>query len=370
MAGGSHSEWRSLIGLVLLLAVCSLPHGYRLLQQSNPSDATIGWWLQRLYFVIQGMWLAVFVVRTRGDPSKDEDVAAVHTVVGDFPGGLLLHLWLPIVGSILALLFFAASQLTDPGVVTVRTLTPEFSLVFAGAYVWLDDCAPQIANARTLCEKYGYASSSNGAGRCQQCSVAPRPARTHHCGTCGVCVRWQLFCVSQIPASFRRAHTTAQLANALSLSFLLSLNWRQVFRFDHHCYWMGACIGARNLRWFMAFVFIQGLTYIYGALYMLLALWATYCRAMAGDSIILRFLALELDGHQLRSATLSALVYKCADILMLLLIATGASAWLVDMFVKKAREICDNRSAPYDGFTSSPLPLHLLTTCHVAMRRR
>ena len=80
MAGGSHGEWRSLIGLVLLLALCSLPHGYRLLQESNPSDATIGWWLQRLYFVIQGMWLAVFVVRTRGDPSKDDDVAAAHAV--------------------------------------------------------------------------------------------------------------------------------------------------------------------------------------------------------------------------------------------------------------------------------------------------
>ena len=95
----------------------------------------------------------------------------------------------------------------------------------------------------------------------------------------------------------------------------------------------------------MAFVFIQGLTYVYGALYMLLALWTTYNRAMAGDGIILRFLEMHSGDHHIRSATLSALVYKCADILMLLLIATGASAWLVDMFVKKAREICSNRSA-------------------------
>lgn len=143
MAGGSHSEWRSLIGLVLLLAVCSLPHGYRLLQESNPSDATIGWWLQRLYFVIQGMWLAVFVVRTRGDPSKDDDVAAVHTVVGDFPGGLLLHLWLPILGSVLALLFFAASQLTDPGIVTVRVCL-RTSLFVAG---WCLRMAGQLCDA-------------------------------------------------------------------------------------------------------------------------------------------------------------------------------------------------------------------------------
>jgi hypothetical protein len=139
----------------------------------------------------------------------------------------------------------------------------------------------------------------------------------------------------------------------------------QVFRFDHHCYWMGACIGARNLRWFMAFVFTQGLTYVYGALYMLLALWTTYSRAMAGDDIILRFLVIELGDHHMRTATLSALIYKCADILMLLLIATGASAWLIDMFVKKAREICDNRSTSAPNrlrVSSSPylLSLHLL----------
>ena len=121
---GSHGEWRSLMGLVLLLALCSMPHGYRLLRETNPSDATIGWWLQRLYFAIQGMWLAVFVVRTRGDPTIDDDVAAVHTVLGDFPGGLGVHLWLPIVGSVSALLFFLVTQLTDPGRVTVRDTLP------------------------------------------------------------------------------------------------------------------------------------------------------------------------------------------------------------------------------------------------------
>lgn len=110
----------------------------------------------------------------------------------------------------------------------------------------------------------------------------------------------------------------------------------------------------------MAFVFIQGLTYIYGALYMLLALWITYSRAIAGDGIILRFLVLKFGDP----AILSALVYKCADILMLLLIATGASAWLVDMFVRKAREICNNRSTSGSKqLPGSPhlLPLHPLT---------
>ena len=120
MPGGSHSEWRSVVGLALLLAMCSLPHAYRLVQQTQPSDATIGWWLQRMYFACQGMWLAVFVVRTRGDPAQDADVAAVHAAIGDLPGGLTLHLWLPIVGALLALLFFGVCKLSDPGVVTVR----------------------------------------------------------------------------------------------------------------------------------------------------------------------------------------------------------------------------------------------------------
>ena len=82
-----------------------------------------------------------------------------------------------------------------------------------------------------------YGLSSHGtAGRCSQCGVAPRPARTHHCRTCGACV----------------------------------------FRFDHHCYWMGVCIGARNLRWFLAFVLTQGLTYLYGVLFLSAALWTAY----------------------------------------------------------------------------------------------
>ena len=44
--------------------------------------------------------------------------------------------------------------------------------------------------------------------------------------------------------------------------------WSQVFRFDHHCYWMGTCIGARNLRWFMLFVGAQALTYVYGVFFL------------------------------------------------------------------------------------------------------
>ena len=121
----------------------------------------------------------------------------------------------------------------------------------------------------------------------------------------------------------------------------------QIFRFDHHCYWMGTCIGARNMRWFMAFVFTQGLTYVYGVFFMLLGLWSAHSRALAGDDAILRFLEMQdlATAERTHSAVLSALTYRCADVLTLVMIAMAASAWLVDMFRRKVREILDNRSA-------------------------
>lgn len=110
----------------------------------------------------------------------------------------------------------------------------------------------------------------------------------------------------------------------------------------------------------MAFVFVQGLTYVYGVLYMLLALWSAYSRAVVGDTVILRFLGIEA-ADQIRYAVLTALAYRCADVLTLMLIATGASAWLIDMFVRKSREICNNRSKPaYEPIQSICLVLLVL----------
>ena len=111
----------------------------------------------------------------------------------------------------------------------------------------------------------------------------------------------------------------------------------------------------------MAFVFIQGLTYLYGVFYMLLALWSAYTRAKAGDGTILRFLAIDVADY-IDAAVLTALVYKCADVLLLVLIAIGASAWLVDMFVKKSQEICSNRSKSARQHCLQVLALVLLLT--------
>ena len=85
----------------------------------------------------------------------------------------------------------------------------------------------------------------------------------------------------------------------------------------------------------------------YGVFFMLLGLWSAHSRALAGDDAILRFLEMQdlATAERTHSAVLSALAYRCADVLTLVMIAMAASAWLVDMFRRKVREILDNRSA-------------------------
>ena len=178
------------------------------------------------------LWIAPFLVYTRGDPAADPDVALVRSVLAAMPGGLLLHLWLPLLGATAALASFIVCKFSDPGVVhsdNAQALTEVRRSALPPA------CSLLRPAADCCCQMYGL-SSHGTAGRCSQCGVAPRPARTHHCRTCGACV----------------------------------------FRFDHHCYWMGVCIGARNLRWFLAFVLAQGLTYLYGVLFLSAALWTAY----------------------------------------------------------------------------------------------
>ena len=117
---GGNSELHALMGMIFALVFCSAPHAARIVKQANPSDATIGYWLLRAYFVCNAAWITVFVIYTRGDPTKDKLVAAAHVAIGDMPGGLTVHMWLPLIGAAVSLAAFSVCKFTDPGIVTVR----------------------------------------------------------------------------------------------------------------------------------------------------------------------------------------------------------------------------------------------------------
>jgi len=59
--------------------------------------------------------------------------------------------------------------------------------------------------------------------RCKHECKCVKPLRTHHCSTCGRCV----------------------------------------LRMDHHCKWLANCVGQRNLKFFLNFVFYMGVFCLY-----------------------------------------------------------------------------------------------------------
>lgn len=46
-----------------------------------------------------------------------------------------------------------------------------------------------------------------------------------------------------------------------------------VSRYDHHCPWINTCVGAKNIRWFIIFLFLTFILCEVGALYMFYIVW-------------------------------------------------------------------------------------------------
>lgn len=127
--------------------------------------------------------------------------------------------WIPvlIVGSVLTvldLIFLLMTSGRDPGIVPRNSRPPEYDEAFdmpTPSMEWINGTTPHlklprtkdvIVNGHTVKVKF-----------CDTCLLY-RPPRTSHCSICNNCVQ----------------------------------------RFDHHCPWVGQCIGIRNYRWFFMFI--------------------------------------------------------------------------------------------------------------------
>lgn len=136
--------------------------------------------------------------------------------------------WLPvlIVGStitVLDLLFLLLTSGRDPGIVPRNSRPPDFDDSFnlpTPSMEWINGSTPHlklprtkdvVVNGHTVKVKY-----------CDTCLLY-RPPRTSHCSICNNCVQ----------------------------------------RFDHHCPWVGQCIGLRNYQYFFMFISLSTILCLY-----------------------------------------------------------------------------------------------------------
>ena len=126
-----------------------------------------------------------------------------------FVPGPYCHWWHKITGSILMFICyysFYMASVTDPGVIKTKQ---------------------QVKQAKRL-YKYDEVMYIK-ENECVTCKFE-KPARSKHCSVCDVCVE----------------------------------------KFDHHCIWINNCVGRRNYKWFLLFLFLHIIICFYGGIFGLL----------------------------------------------------------------------------------------------------
>lgn len=154
---------------------------------------------------------------------KIYNVIQKHNNVGKNTG-----LWYPVLVvaitlTVLDIIFLFLTSSRDPGIVSRNTVPPEAEEGFntnTPSMEWINGRTPHltlprtkdvIVNGHTVKVKY-----------CDTCMLY-RPPRASHCSICNNCVQ----------------------------------------RFDHHCPWVGQCIGIRNYRFFYMFISTSAILCIY-----------------------------------------------------------------------------------------------------------
>eukprot|EP01137_Pigoraptor_chileana_P004459 Opistho-2@46133 len=114
------------------------------------------------------------------------------------------------------------------------------------AMLAIDAVAVDVGNTANECDADGEGQQASADTLCTKCDIA-RPLRAKHCKHCGRCVR----------------------------------------RFDHHCPWLGTCVGEGNHRSFFVFVASHTVLTAWTAGILTSPTIASFGRAPAGVSVLL-----------------------------------------------------------------------------------
>ncbi|XP_017416301.1 probable protein S-acyltransferase 4 isoform X2 [Vigna angularis] len=136
--------------------------------------------------------------------------------------------WFPVVvvGAVLTfldLIFLLMTSGRDPGIVPRNSRPPEFDDTFdipTPSMEWINGATPHLKLPRT--KDVVVNGHIVKVKFCDTCLLY-RPPRTSHCSICNNCVE----------------------------------------RFDHHCPWVGQCIGTRNYRYFFMFILTSTILCLY-----------------------------------------------------------------------------------------------------------